>query len=205
MKSEPAGKHFSNGDRRVNKKKIVIAFLLFLLLVFAFFTLLIPKNKGNLEENNTNESANVSSFTNQEVENVVKEKNIVDVDMPDKIENYDVLGQIVVKEANIKRYILNKTNNYSLNLSVTKFYGADLNEVGNCCITGHNMEGHFAGLKHLEEGDTFYIIDKKNSEKVTYEIYDMYTVFPTELDCLNQNTGNKREVTLITCNPRGSN
>src|SRR5690625_4510631 len=98
MKSEPAGKHFNNGDRRVNKKKIVIAFLLFLLLVFAFFTLLIPKNKGNLEENNTNESANVSSFTNQEVENVVKEKNIVDVDMPDKIENYDVLGQIVVKE-----------------------------------------------------------------------------------------------------------
>ncbi len=54
MKSEPAGKHFNNGDRRVNKKKIVIAFLLFLLLVFAFFTLLIPKNKGNLEENNTN-------------------------------------------------------------------------------------------------------------------------------------------------------
>ena len=125
--------------------------------------------------------------------------------MPEKIENYNVLGQIVAKKANIKRYILDKTNNYSLNLSVTKFYGADLNEIGNCCITGHNMEGHFKGLKHLSIGDTFYIIDKENKEKVIYEIYDMYTVFPTELDCLSQETNNRREVTLITCNPRGSN
>lgn len=204
MKSEPAGKHFNSRKKRVNKKKIFAVFILFLLLVFAFFTLLIPKNKGNLEDDGNNISSDFSTNKNEELENKVTEKNIVDIDMPEKIENYNVLGQIVIKEIDVKRYILDETNNYSLNLSVTKFYGADLNNVGNCCITGHNMEGHFTGLKHLSKGDTFYIIDKENSEKVTYEIYDMYTVFPTDLDCLNQDTNGRREVTLITCNPRGS-
>ncbi len=204
MKAEPAGKHFNSRTRRVNKKKLFVVFMLFLLLVFAFFTLLIPKNKGNLENEVNDISQDLSANTNEELENTVAKKNIVDIDMPKKIENYNVLGQIVIDEIDVKRYILDETNNYSLNLSVTKFYGADLNHVGNCCITGHNMEGHFTGLKHMSEGDTFYIIDKENSEKVTYEIYDMYTVFPTDLDCLNQNTEGRREVTLITCNPRGS-
>lgn len=204
MKKEPAGKHFQ-AKRRVNRKKIIVVVVLFMLLVFAFFTLFIPKNKGNLQNDDIDNFTNVSDYKSNDIKNETIEKKIVDVDMPEKIENYNVLGQIVVKKANIKRYILDKTNNYSLNLSVTKFYGADLNEIGNCCITGHNMEGHFKGLKHLSIGDTFYIIDKENKEKVIYEIYDMYTVFPTELDCLSQETNNRREVTLITCNPRGSN
>ena len=46
MKAEPAGKHFNSRTRRVNKKKLFVVFMLFLLLVFAFFTLLIPKNKA---------------------------------------------------------------------------------------------------------------------------------------------------------------
>lgn len=204
MKKEPAGKHFQ-AKRIVNRKKIIVVVVLFMLLVFAFFILFIPKNKGNLQNDDIDNFTNVSDYKSNDIKNETIEKKIVDVDMPEKIENYNVLGQIVAKKANIKRYILDKTNNYSLNLSVTKFYGADLNEIGNCCITGHNMEGHFKGLKHLSIGDTFYIIDKENKEKVIYEIYDMYTVFPTELDCLSQETNNRREVTLITCNPRGSN
>ena len=51
--------------------------------------------------------------------------------------------------------------------------------------------------------DTFYIIDKAKDRKITYEIYDKYTVNPTDLECLNQETDNKREVTIITCNPGG--
>ena len=57
-------------------------------------------------------------------------------------------------------------------------------------------------LKKLEIGDTFYIIDKENSAKVTYKIYEKKTISPTDLSCLNQDTNNKREVTLITCNTR---
>ena len=204
MKAEPVGKHFST-KKRVNRKKVILVFFIFIVLVFTFFTLFIPRNKGNLQNNDSYNSNNISDYANNTIVDETVKKEIVDIDMPDKIENYNVLGQIVIKKADIKRYILDKTNNYSLNLSVTKFYGADLNQVGNCCITGHNMEGHFKELKHLSIGDTFYIIDKENKEKVTYKIYDMYTVFPTDLDCLNQNTNNRREATLITCNPRGSN
>ena len=63
----------------------------------------------------------------------------------------------------------------------------------------------FADLTKLEINDTFYIIGKSDSKKVTYKVYDMYTVNPTELDCLSQETNGRKEVTLITCNPRRTN
>lgn len=204
--SKPSGKHYSHLQiKGLNKKKIV-GFIVIVVLVLAFLFIFITQNSGNdkSDNNETNEiftTVNEIADTNT-IENEVVEKNIVDVEMPDSIEYYNILGQIVIEKAGIDRYVLDRTNDYSLNLSVTKFYGADLNEVGNCCITGHNMEGHFKELKHLKEGDTFYIIDKKNKEKVTYEIYDMYTSLPTNLECLDQDTNNQREVTLITCNPR---
>ena len=66
---------------------------------------------------------------------------------------------IVIDEIDAENYILDKTTEYSLNLDVTKFYGPDLNERGNFCITGHNARGLFNNLKKLDIGDTFYIID----------------------------------------------
>jgi len=78
-----------------------------------------------------------------------------------------------------------------------------LNEVGNFCITGHNYKDIFARARELEKEDTFYIIDKATKTKVNYKIYDKYTVEPTDLNCLNQETKGKKEVTLITCNPGG--
>lgn len=204
MRRKSGGRHYESiNSKSLNKKKIV-SLIFLLILIFVFLLIFIPENKGNIDnQDNINTIQNIEN--NTVPTNEMRKVEIVDIDMPDKIENYSILGQIVIEKGNIERYILNETNNYSLNLSVTKFYGADLNQIGNCCITGHNMEGHFKELKHLKKGDTFYIIDKKNSEKVTYEIYDMYTVAPTNLDCLNQETNNTREVTLITCNPRWTN
>ena len=94
-----------------------------------------------------------------------------------------------------------------MDLAVTRFYGpAYPNKVGNLCISGHNTsEKFFKNLKDLNLGDTFYIIDSEKHEKVIYKIYKKYSVEPTDLDCLNQGTNNKREVTLITCDPRCSN
>ena len=62
----------------------------------------------------------------------------------------------------------------------------------------------FKNLKDLEKEDIFYITDKENSESVVYKVYDKYTILPTDLTCLNQDT-NQRQVTLITCSPRRVN
>lgn len=124
--------------------------------------------------------------------------------LPDAMGEYKVLGVLVIDKLGIQKNILDRTTEESLNLSVTKFYGPNLNEKGNFCITGHNYEDVFAYVEDLEVNDTFYIIDKANAKKVTYKIYKKYTVNPTDLDCLNQQTNDKKEVTLITCNPGGT-
>lgn len=201
------GKHTRKRfEGKLNKKKVAI--LLILLIVFVFCVIIIQKNKefsNNIDSSSSNiidENSITNGIDANEIVNEVDLKEIVDVDMPDKIENYNVIGQIVIDEIDMENYILDRTTDYSLNLAVTKFYGPDLNQRGNFCIIGHNARGLFNNLKKLDIGDTFYIIDKENSEKVTYRIYDKKTISPTDLDCLNQDTNNKREVTLITCNTR---
>ncbi len=150
----------------------------------------------------TNNNDNENMENEQSVDEEILPE-IVPDEIPDKMEEFEVLGVISIDKLGLQKNILDKTNDSSLSLSVTKFYGPNLNEIGNFCITGHNYKDIFAYLGNLELGDTFYIIDKANCEKVVYKIYDKYTVNPTELDCLDQETDGKREVTLITCNPGG--
>ena len=200
------GKHTRIKQGKLNKKKFAIV-LIILLLVFVLYVVFIKKNDDEVVETNTNivndiQENDVSNEISNVLVNDVDLKEYVDTDMPDYIQGYGVLGQIVIDEIDMENYILDSTDDYSLNLAVTKFYGPDLNQRGNFCITGHNMKGMFNNLKKLDKGDTFYIIDKKNKEKVTYKIYDKKTISPTDLDCLNQDTNNKRVVTLITCNTR---
>ena len=201
------GKHTRIKQGKLNKKKFAIV-LIILLLVLVLYVVFIKKNDEEVVETNTNivndiQENDVSNEISNVLVNDVDLKEYVDTDMPDYIQGYGVLGQIVIDEIDMENYILDSTDDYSLNLAVTKFYGPDLNQRGNFVITGHNARGLFNNLKKLEVGDTFYIIDKETEEKVTYRINEKKTISPTDLDCLNQDTNNKRVVTLITCNTRG--
>ncbi len=181
----------------VTKRKIVFFLVVAIILLFVISVVigikLFTKNNDNNNEN----------MENEHISQEVKLPEIVPEEIPDRMENFEVLGVISIDKLGLQKNILDKTNDSSLSLSVTKFYGPSINEKGNFCITGHNYKDIFANLDDLELGDTFYIVDKKNSEKVIYKIYDKYTVNPNELECLNQETDGKREVTLITCNPGG--
>ena len=53
-------------------------------------------------------------------------------------------------------------------------------------------------MPKLENGDTIEISDTKG-RTVTYEVYDKYVVAPTDVECTNQHTNGKKEITLITC------
>ena len=205
-KNSLRGKHTRIKQGKSNKKKIAILFILLLIIaVCVYIAIEYNKEPEEIEANIINEiqTNDISNeVTNEVIVNNVDLKEIVDVDMPDYIQGYGVLGKIVIDEINMENYILDSTDDYSLNLAVTKFYGPDLNQRGNFVITGHNARGLFNNLKKLEVGDTFYIIDKETEEKVTYRINEKETISPTDLDCLNQDTNNKRVVTLITCNTR---
>lgn len=72
---------------------------------------------------------------------------------------------------------------------------------GNLCIAGHNNSNNtiFGKLFLVDIGDIIDIFDSLGNKK-TYTIYNKYETSPEDISCLDQNTDNICEITLITCN-----
>ena len=87
-----------------------------------------------------------------------------------------------------------------LKVAPCKFWGPEINEIGNYCIVGHNYRNSkfFSKVPTLSVGDTF-TISEASGRTVIYKIYDKYTVEPKNVSCTSQLTKGKKEVTLITC------
>ena len=87
-----------------------------------------------------------------------------------------------------------------LKISPVKYHGGNPNEVGNFCIVGHNYrnEKFFSKVPSLVVGDEIQLTDL-SKRTLTYKVYDVYTVDPSDTSCTTQMTGGKKEVTLITC------
>lgn len=189
--------------KKLKKKKITICIVLGIIILSIIY--IIISNRLWEIKDNLSQQTNSNMEQNDIVEEIIEEKQdeISDVELPDKMGNYEVLGQLVIEKIDVTKNVLDISENNSLKLSVAKLYGPNLNESGNFCISGHNWNNMLKRLSEMQVGDTFYMINKKTKTKVTYEIYDMYTCVPEDLSCLNQNHDGKREVTLITCNPGG--
>ncbi len=113
---------------------------------------------------------------------------------------YDVVGIIEIPSINIKYPIINKTNDTTMKYSITKFSGGDINSIGNFTVAGHNnLNGTMFGkVKRLQIGDEIKMTDLYNNT-VTYQIFDIYSVEPNDVSCLESVDENTREITLITC------
>ncbi len=118
----------------------------------------------------------------------------------DEYKGYDVTAQLEIPSISLKTYILKNYSTHALNISVTKFWGADANQIGNFCVAGHNFQNKnmFHDLRKLEIGEQLFISDHLIG-KIPYEIYRIYKVEPEDVSCLSQETDGNREVTLITC------
>ena len=120
--------------------------------------------------------------------------------------NYRSLASISIPKIGVNYPILEgetmgvEETDSLLKISPCKFWGGDVNEIGNYCIVGHNYRNNrfFSKVPTLEIGDTFTISEVTGRE-VTYKIYDKYTVEPKNVNCTSQLTAGKKEVTLITC------
>ena len=62
----------------------------------------------------------------------------------------------------------------------------------------------FSNLNKLSIGDVIRIYNL-NNEYLEYSIYEKFEVEVNNTSILEQNTNNKKEVTLITCNNRNKN
>ena len=183
-----------------------MALLIIGIVAFIIFTKYnIPANENptnqEVEEAQNLAEQNEIQEPIQEEKNTLPELEVVEVDMPSQIGNYEVLGEIEIPKIKVKKYILDSE---SLSPSeVTKFWGdAGIHGAGNFSIIGHNYKGIFHDLKKLENDDTFTITDTEGRQ-CTYVIYDSYIVEPDDVSCIEDTLDGQREVTLITCTPGG--
>ncbi len=116
-------------------------------------------------------------------------------------DTFSVIGIIKIPKINIVYPISSEISNKLLKVATCRFYGPNPNEIGNLCIAAHNYKNSsfFSNLSNLTNGDLITIYDSSGNS-LDYIVYNTYKSASTNLDCINQNTNNKRILTLVTCN-----
>lgn len=113
-----------------------------------------------------------------------------------------VKGTIEIPKTGIKYPVLESVTKKSLESSVAILYPdkAELNQVGNTVIVGHNYRNglFFSKNNNIENGDKIYITDL-TGKKVTYVVYNKYVTTPEDADYMVRDTGGAREISLSTC------
>ena len=184
-----------------NIKLMIILFLTIIFIVFLIFNSNaqdVNSIQNNVVVNNIKIENKIESNTVETVTNI--EKEISKDDTLIEVNGEMVIGKLEIPKIDLVTYILPETSKETLNKSVTKLCGPKVNGVGNLCITGHNYhkDNMFGDLKEVEVNDRIYLTDN-NGNKIEFGVYEIYKVYPEEVECLSQDTKGEREVTLITC------
>ena len=117
-----------------------------------------------------------------------------------------ISGKIVIDKINLNYSILSSCSEELLKISPCRLCGPDPNQIGNLCIAAHNYDNgkFFSNINKLSIGDVIYIYDLNNNY-LKYSVYDKFEVDINNTSVLNQDTKNKKELTLITCNNKKKN
>lgn len=187
--------------------KIKTSLIVYSILAFAFLICIFCICMDQIDILSFKTTETVSKVETNKVENSIniEIKNNINTSLLKEYENfpkeyrgYQTVGKIKIPKLEIEKYVLAETTEETLKVAVTKTYGPKANEIGNFCISGHNYTQTFGRLKELEIGDKILLTDTYNRE-LTYQVYKIYKVDPTDTSCLSQETNGEREITLITC------
>lgn len=200
VRGKMKAKRYKNNNSKRKKWIKFIPILCIIIMIFVGIGLV----KKNIKVKDQPENSNVTKTNGISNENTVTENEIAEEKKEQVIQigGYMVIGKIRIPKIGLEDVILEKTTEDSLNLGLTKFWGPEMNEIGNFSITGHNYKIDrsklFSELDNVVVEDTFLLEDNKGRE-VTYKVYKKYTVNPKDTSSIDQNEDGKREVTLITC------
>lgn len=117
-----------------------------------------------------------------------------------EFKGYKVEGIIEIPKINIKYPIIDHTNEETMKVSITKFWGPQANEIGNYTVAGHNNKDGtmFGKTKYLQIGDKIKLTNLKN-ETIEYGVFKIYSIDPDDVSCVESVESGTREITLITC------
>lgn len=198
---------------KCQKKRYLKLIMIFSIIIF-FSLSLIQSNDMKTKEQisntmKTNQSGKEMVKTQEkenknEIEKQIKkdEENnkIANNEIPSKYNGYPVIAKLEIEKINLDTLVLKEHNKQTLATSVTKFFGANPNEIGNFCIAGHNYitKNMFHNLKKVNVSDKIKLTDL-TGRSINYKVYKKSTVLPNETQCLSQKTNGRTELTLITC------
>ena len=106
------------------------------LIVFAIIVAVFIVRKFYNESKMKRLANDVLTEIKTTTENAETDKVIQTIDA--KMGGYKVIGIIKIPKIDLEYPILEKTNKESLNISITKFWGNEINEIGNVTLAGHN-------------------------------------------------------------------
>lgn len=171
-----------------------------IILVILILVLILYMISEIKKEKDINEDKNVLINSNNNEIILEQEKQYEKQRIAETYKGYKVCARLEIPVISLETDVLSNYSTNALNISVTKFWGVEPNDIGNCCIAGHNFKNKnmFRNLKDLNVGDKIFLTDR-DVGKVEYEIFDIYKVLPEDVSCLEPITQNERELTLITC------
>jgi len=117
-----------------------------------------------------------------------------------------IIGILEIEEISIKYPIFSDITDELLKISPCRFYGPNVNEIGNLCIAGHNYDNDnfFSNIHNLTMNSEIILTDLNNTS-IIYKVYNKFETSVDDITSINQNTNGKREITLITCNNLNGN
>lgn len=172
---------------------IIAVLIVALIVVVAMIVIRYGGNYLNEKE--------VSSSLETIEEELNKEETQQSESLPElEFKGYKVEGIIEIPKINIKYPIIDHTNEETMKVSITKFWGPQANEIGNYTVAGHNNKDGtmFGKTKYLQIGDKIKLTNLKN-ETIEYEIFKIYSIDPDDVSCVESVGNGTREITLITC------
>ena len=180
-----------------NKYKIRVykAFLCVLLIALIITVILIVKKYGTQEkyEEKNEEIVEVFSRTEEKID----QNGISMIEF----EGFKVIGIIKIPVIDLEYPILEQTTDEAMKVSISKYWGGDINSYGNVSLAGHNNKitlTMFGKNKNLKNGDSIFLTDLTGTT-IEYKIYDTFITDPDDVSILRTTDKSVREVTLITC------
>jgi len=176
-------------------KKVCDIILALLIVAAIIFFIIIGYEYIRRQKNEEKLSYVVEQIQNINIgENKENRKEII------KLEGYEVVGIIEIPKIDIKYPIVGETSDEAMKIAITKFWGNNINEIGNYTMAGHNYKNGtmFGEAKYLEIGDIIKMTDL-DLNTLEYEVFKIYTIDPNDVTCIESVDPNAREITLLTC------
>lgn len=186
-------------------KDKIINFLCVILVIVIIVSIVLIIKRYTTVEKNEEKLSNIVSEVYEKI-NTTEESNEETKIQEVEIQGYNVVGVLKIEKIALEYPILGITTNDAMKISITKFWGPNLNEIGNVTLAGHNnVYGRmFAKLKDLENGDIIELTDMTN-RTIKYKVFDQYIIDPNDLKCVESVDPETRELTLLTCINRTKN